>query len=472
MSDTMLTPGRQALLPSSAHAANTHANPLDINTSAWTAGLPPYTPRPPLQGAVQADVVVIGGGFTGVSTALHMARRFPDRRIVLVEALTLGNGASGRNGGQVLNWFNGSDPKDPLQLRRHYEFTRSGIDLIESLATEASQSGELPPHIPIFRREGAFEFFTNMARAEEAKARVARCAAAGIPLQYLTGEALSKAFQIEGVTGGVFDATAGSLNGVAYLRGLRAVLLKAGVEVFEQTPVLSIREGKTLELTLPGGTLRAGAMVLATNGYTPRLGYFRYQLTPLHAHVLATEPLTRDAWDARGWHSGNSFADDRDRIAYGALSPDGRLIFGGGSNASYGYHFGGKVSWPGTPTSIPERFNTIQKLLHTYLPTTRDLSISHRWTGLIGMTLDRMCMMGVRGEHKNIYYSLGYSGHGVTLANLAGVVLTDLYAGDHQKWHDLPCYQHTSPFMPPEPFRWVGYHVWTKLTGRSPRKSR
>ena len=98
------------------------------------------------------------------------------------------------------------------------------------------------------------------------------------------------------------------------------------------------------------------------------------------------------------------------------------------------------------------------------------LAIAHRWTGTLGITLSRNCTMGVRGEHKNVYYALGYSGHGVTLANLAGRVLCDVYAGDDTKWRDLPFYEHRLAWIPPDPFRWAGYHLYTSLTGRSPRR--
>ncbi|HEY4122907.1 MAG TPA: FAD-dependent oxidoreductase, partial [Byssovorax sp.] len=94
----------------------------------------------------------------------------------------------------------------------------------------------------------------------------------------------------------------------------------------------------------------------------------------------------------------------------------------------------------------------------------------HRWSGPVALTLSRMCTMGVMGEHANVYFALGYSGHGVTLANLAGRVLADVYAGDDARWRDLPFYRHRLLTMPPEPLRFVGYHAYTALTGRSPRR--
>jgi len=116
-------------------------------------------------------------------------------------------------------------------------------------------------------------------------------------------------------------------------------------------------------------------------------------------------------------------------------------------------------------------FAAIEATLHRYLPGTREVRIAHRWTGPIALTMSRVCTMGVRGKHENVYFALGYSGHGITLSNLAGQVLTDIYAGDDARWRGLPFYQQELLFVPPEPFRWVGYHAYTKLTGRSPRRS-
>ena len=98
------------------------------------------------------------------------------------------------------------------------------------------------------------------------------------------------------------------------------------------------------------------------------------------------------------------------------------------------------------------------------------MPIERVWTGTIGLTLDRKCTMGVRGEHRNVYYALGYSGHGVVLANLAGRVLTDLYAGHHDPWRQQAFYMRRPSGIPPEPLRWIGYHLYTKLTGKSPWK--
>ncbi|MDP2311469.1 MAG: FAD-dependent oxidoreductase [Pseudomonadota bacterium] len=438
---------------------------IDECRSAWTDDKPHYRPEPALASAIEADVAIVGGGFTGVSTALHLARRFPERRVALLEARQLANGASGRNGGMVLNWVNGVEHDDPARARRIYDVTRSGIDLIEdTIARYHLAAG--------FRRDGCLEVFTDPARAAAAATQAEWLQAAGIPIRFLDSAELAATLRIEGAAGALFDPHAAQLDGVAYLRALRPVLQALGVTVYEDTPVLSVREGAECRLATPGGEVRAKAIVLATNAYTPRLGYFTGGILPLHSHVIATEPVSAARWAEVGWRGVAGFSDDLDRIAYASLTrsgPDGagRLVFGGGSNASYGYQYGGKTTWAGPADT---GFAAVEARMRRYLPGAADIRVTSRWTGPVAVTLSRVCTMGVRGEHRNVYFALGYSGHGVTLANLAGRVLTDIYSGDDVGWRDLPFYQQRLLWIPPDPMRWMGYHAYTSMTGRSPRR--
>jgi glycine/D-amino acid oxidase-like deaminating enzyme len=288
-----------------------------------------------------------------------------------------------------------------------------------------------------------------------------------LPVRFLSGRELGEHLQAEGVVGAVLDPTAGQLHGLDLLRGLSPVVRGFGVEVYEDTPVVGIEEGRTHVLTTPGGRVRAQALVLATNAYTPSLGYFRTGICPLHSHVIATEPLPAERWAELGWTGTAGFTDDMDRIAYASMTPDGRLLFGGGGNGAYSYLYGNRTAWPREPAA---QYEFVHGMLKRYFPRAADVKIAHRWTGVVGITLSRVCSMGVTGGHKNLYYALGYSGHGVVLANLAGRVLCDLYAGNHDDWRDLPFYQRKLGGIPGEPLRWIGYQLFTRLTGKSPRK--
>src|SRR5512143_1562759 len=237
---------------------------LDDNRSAWLAELPPYERLPPLRGAETADVAIVGGGITGVSTAWHLSERFPDRRVVLLEARALANGASGRNGGQVLHGINGIEPRDAEGGRRVFAATHRGIDIVAQLAAQSrSDCG--------FARHGCLEVQTTPRSAAAAAARVETWRSWGLPFEHRPPTAVG----MHGIHGAVLDPTAARVNCAALLRGLRPALLERGVSVYENTPVLRLEEGARITLRTADGSLRAPAVVLATNAYTPLLGWFR-----------------------------------------------------------------------------------------------------------------------------------------------------------------------------------------------------
>ena len=436
------------------------ARDFDDNVSMWAATAAPAPEFPTLQGDVTADVVIIGAGFTGMSTAYHLARRFPDKHIVVLEAKRVGNGASGRSGGMALNWINGVQATTPERAKRVYGATRAGLDWIAKVIDEHRLNVR-------FHRIGCFDAYTDNKRAEEAHASAERLASWGIPVEYLSGAQLQKVTNAQGVVGGVLDPGTGQLHGLDLLRGLAPVVAGYGVRIHEQSPVIAIEEGQTHVVRTPHGSVRSPAMVLATNGYTGKLGYFSTGIFPLHSHVIATEPLPKERWQELGWGDNAGFCDDMDRIAYTSMSADGRLLIGGGGNGAYSYAYGGCTAFP---TDAALQYEFVHGVLKKYFPKAKDVRIAQRWTGTLGITMTRVCSIGVTGEYKNIYHGLGYSGHGVVLANLAGQVICDLYSDNHEPWRDLPFYQRKLDGIPPEPLRWVGYQVYTKLTGRSPRK--
>lgn len=426
------------------------------NRSVWTAESEPPSPALPLSGMHVTDVAIVGGGFTGVSTALHLRRARPNLGIALLEAGVLGQGASGRNGGQALHWINGVSPKTPEELRRNHAATGLGIDIAEALAAQHA------PHA--FRRGGALEVFTDARRAEEAHARAERWSAAGVPAEFVPASRLG----IAGAHGAVRNPLAGRLNGFALLQGLRPALLAAGVALFEGSRVVRIAGGGEVTLETAGGRVRAKTLVLATNGYTPALGFFRSAVLPMHSHVLATAPLADADWERLGFDGWDSFSDDLDRIAYATRTAGGRLLLGGGGNPAYTYHYGSRVVT--TERAIARSQPFMQHILRRYFPTLAQVPIEQRWSGVLGITLDRQPSIGSGLVAPNVMHALGYSGHGIALALLAGRVLADLYVGNPEPWRDLAFFNKRLLPIPPEPLRWLGYQVFTQLTGKSPRR--
>lgn len=430
---------------------------FDDNTAIWLDGTPPDEPTAPLTRDLDVDVAIIGGGFTGVSTAYHLSRRFPDKSIALLEARRLANGASGRNGGLMLNGISVLED-DPDILTREHAVTRAAIDEVEALIRDNQLAVR-------FRRTGCYQIATSQRAAEAAHALVEQLRARGLPLEFIPAAKLG---HVRGAFGAVLDPTEGLLNGVDLIRAMRPLLVARGVQIYESTPVLRVREGSTIELATPSGTVRARAIVLATSGYTPRLGYFRTGLLPVISHVIATDPVPRELLERIGLGTVAGFHDDLPRLAYCSVDSADRVIFGGGTTAAYGYRYGNGTTFAAHPADAAAR--ALHGSLTRYLPELAEIPVRHRWSGPLDLTLVRHCAMGVMGAHDNVYYALGYSGHGITLANLAGRVLTDLYSDHHEPWRDVAFYMKRPSGIPPEPLRWIGYQLYTRLTGKSPWK--
>ena len=241
---------------------------IDENRSLWAAYTPNYKPNPPLTGNHKADLCIIGGGYTGISTAYHFSQQFPSKRVILLEAKSLANGASGRNGGMMLNWIYGTGPMDDGMTQRVYGATHQMIEDIESIIKKHDLEVS-------YRRAGCFEVFRDQGRANQVREKVRYLNSIGIPIQFLEKDAVHKNIKLNGVYGGLFDPSEGQLNGVQFIRELKPILEERGVVVFENSPVTKINEGKQVEVLTQSGSITADAIVLATNGYTGKLGYFR-----------------------------------------------------------------------------------------------------------------------------------------------------------------------------------------------------
>ncbi len=431
---------------------------LDDNNSVWVAECPPYEPREALSAHVAADIAVVGGGLTGVSVAQHLAQRRPDLAIILLEGRSLGNGASGRNGGMVLNYLSGIHlPEDAGEARPLYETFTSTVDAMRSTIAEHQLDVELD-------RCGSFELFTSPRRAEAAARQTEVWNRGGLPLRFFDVNQLRAQLNVHGAAGAIFDPKAGQLNALRYVRAMREVLERSGVRVFENTMVRRIREGRRIEVETNGGTATVGSLFLATNAYSPQLGYFRDRIMALHSHVIATTPVDQATLSHLGWPGRTSFSDDLGRLTYGSVSAAGRIVMGGGSNAAYAYRFGNHPVLLKPPL---RGHRYVHKRLLSCFADAASLPIEHRWSGPLGITATRVPLVGVRGDFNNIYYGLGYSGSGITAATLVGRVLADLYVGDGERWAHLPGIHRRAGWLPPEPWRWLGYQVYTALTRRS-----
>jgi len=391
----------------------------------------------PLDGSRRADVCIIGGGYTGLSSALHLAKRGYD--VVLLEARKPGWGASGRNGGQLCS----GQRKDQLDLgkmvgeaaaRQLWELAEDAKNLSKQLISEHDIDCDLksgiahPNHKAEYARgtEQYVEFLRRQYDYQE--------------IEYLDGDAMAELVGSDTYFGGSLDMGAAHLHPLNYALGLAAAALDAGAKLYESTIVEGYEEGKPNRVLTSNGVVEADHIVLACNGYLGKLEKrLSGKIMPINNFVIATEPLSDELLREINPRD-LAIADSRFVVNYYRLSADKRMLFGGGEN--YRQNF---------PSDIA---SFVRKPMLQVYPQLADTRIDYAWGGALAVTLNRMPHFGRIGKH-NTYFAQGYSGQGVAMATLAGKLVAEAIAGEAEKF-DLFGKIPTHSFPGGDLLRWPG----------------
>ncbi len=392
-------------------------NLLDVNDRAGeyppsyyaaTANLLP--PFAPLADEVTCDVCVAGGGYTGLSAALHLAQR--GYAVVLIEAQRLGWGASGRNGGQV-----GSGQRvdqDRLETMLGRDHARALWDLAQ--AAKARVRALIAEHgIDCDYRPGVLHADLkprlvphSLAYAEKLNRDYGYGDIRGVERDEIRAMLATDAYH-----GGTLDMGAGHLHALNYALGLARAAQKAGVRIFERTRMTGHSDGPRVRVATDRGQINARFLLLGCNGYLgniePRVAA---RVMPINNFILTTEPLGGDR--ARSLIRDDvAVADSKFVINYFRRTADHRLLFGGGE--TYGYRF------PADPAALP------RKAMLAIYPQLKDARIDHAWGGTLAITMRRL--PNFQRLAANVFSVSGYSGHGIALASLAGEILAETVAG-------------------------------------------
>lgn len=391
----------------------------------------------PLDGSRRADVCIIGGGYTGLSSALHLAKRGYD--VVLLEARKPGWGASGRNGGQLCS----GQRKDQLDLTKMvgeaaagqlWELAEDAKNLVKQLIAEHDIDCDLKPGIAHPNHKAEY------ARGTETYVDFLRRQYDYQEIEYLDGEAMAALVGSDTYFGGSLDMGAGHLHPLNYALGLADAALGAGAKLFESTIVEGYREGSPNRVLTSSGIVEADHIILACNGY---LGKLEKQLAgkimPINNFVIATEPLSEQLLREINPRD-LAISDSRFVVNYYRLSADKRMLFGGGEN--YRQNF---------PSDIA---SFVRKPMSQVYPQLADTRIDYAWGGTLAVTLNRMPHFGRVGKH-GTYFAHGYSGQGVAMATLAGKLLAEAIAGEAEKF-DLFGKIPTRRFPGGDLLRWPG----------------
>ncbi|MEU7780205.1 NAD(P)/FAD-dependent oxidoreductase [Micromonospora parva] len=425
-------------------------------------------PLPALVGPHSADLLVIGGGYSGLWAALLAKQADPDRDVLLVDAGTCGWAASGRNGGFCAaslthGLANGVDrfPDEVGELER---LGRDNLDAIAAtVATfdidcDFERTGELAVAVEPYQLDG-LAADADLARRYGHRVRL-------LDRDEVRAEVHSPTY-----LGGMFDADRVAMVDPAKLAwGLRRACLDLGVRVHEHTRVTGLRvDGAALHASTLGaeptahpadtpadgrpGSVRARRVVLATNAFPPLLRRLRAHLVPVYDHVLMTEPLTPAQRDAIGWRNRQGLADTGNQFHYYRITADGRILFGGYDAV---YHYGNRVA--PELEQRPATFTTLARHFFTTFPQLADVRFSHRWGGVID-TCTRFCPFFGTAYGGRLAYAAGYTGLGVGATRFGARVLLDLLDGGNTPLTGLDLVRRKPLPFPPEPVRAVGINL-------------
>ena len=425
--------------------------PPDAGRSWWlhdALAVEAAEPSPPLKDDIAADVVILGGGYTGLWAAYHLTELDQGMDVAILEQDICGGGPSGRNGGFVNSWWGGLSELcrqfgDAAALR----MCLAGEESVEaigrfcvdhdvdawfhkdgdlSVASSEAQVGEWADTIFAADRLGIGEDFTVLSK-DEVRARVD-----------------SPVFRA-----GVFTHHGATVQPARLARGLRRVLLERGVRIFEGSPVTRFGAGATAIAETPGGTVRAGAAILALNAWAAHWRRFRRLITVRGSYIVLTA-ADPDRLAAINWTDAVGVWDYRGAVHYLRTTPDGRIAFGiGGMQPNLARKIGPRFAYD------EHAIRVAAQDLWRMFPTFRDVPLEAAWGGPIDVAGFHVPFFGSLAGG-NVHYGLGYTGNGVGPAHLGGRILALRLLGQHEDVLDLPIVDMEPARFPPEPIRSPG----------------
>lgn len=429
---------------------------FEPNQSYWARSQP--RPNPPLTENISVDVVVLGGGFTGLSSAYYIRGISPSKRVAVLEAKGCGNGASGRNGAMVLTMTEDRYMQlsgDPAVDKRIYDLTAQNIMALWKLSAATGIDCELETN-------GALEVLSTAEEVRAAEKYVQAARSVGISVEFWSKQQVTSAIGTGRYQGALFDPNGGHIHPMKLVQVWKAAAESRGAEIYENVVVASIEEGREhLVHTIGGLTVKAKSLVLATNAFTSRLGYFRNSIVPVHEYVAMTPPLSKQQLAEIGWQTRVPFNDCRTEVIYLGLTRDNRIHIGGGRPS---YFFNNGLC--DVDDARPHYAQLRRELVGLY-PGLEDMEFEATWEGVVDWSLNESPSVGRTGRYNNIFYGLGYSGHGVNLTSVFGRIIADLEAGCEEPWKPYPFLNANLDYIPNEPFRWLGAQsglTWYRLT--------
>ena len=409
-------------------------------------GPPPESQE--LQGDVRADVGILGGGFTGLWTALRLKELSPSLDVAIVERNFCGSGASGRNGGFCMTWSSKilelvalCGAQEGLRLFRASE---EAVTAIGAFCREHAIDAQ-------FRQDGWLWTASNAAQRDAWRASVEQLERLGTnPFQEIDADEAAWRSGAPVNIAGVYEPTVATLQPARLALGLRRVAIEKGVRIYEASPVTRIDRGVPVRLHTPAGSLTCDSLVLALNAWAAELPEFRRTLLPLVADMLITQPAPGNLADS-GLSTGVAVSDSRSLVHYYRSTPDGRIAFG---KASGRFFFAGQVGERAEGQSHYQE--VIERSFRKFVGGLGDFPIAESWRGPVTRTGTGLPFFGRLARHPNIVYGHGYCGNGVGPSYTGGRILASLALGLDDEWASTPLTRGPHGGFPPEPIRYLG----------------
>ena len=403
---------------------------------------------PRLEGDERADICIVGGGFTGLWTAIRLKEHDPSLDVVLVEADVCGAGASGRNGGFVLTWWaKFGTLKKVCGGDEAIRLARASAQAVDGIGAFCAEHG-IDAH---YRRDGWLWAATSEAQLGAWEETLATIAHYGEdPFERLEpGEAARRAGEKTHL-GGVYEPTAATVQPAFLARGLRRVAIEKGVRVFENSAMTKLERSHPPRVVTSQGVVTAAKVVLALNAWAAALPEVRRSLVVIASDIVATTPAP-ERLASIGWTGGTCISDSRLLVNYYRTTVDGRLVFGRGGGK---LAFGGKV---GTAFDGPSpRATAVTESMRALYPSFEQVPVTHSWMGPIDRTQVGLPFFAGFGGREEILYTIGYSGNGVGPSYLGGKILASIALGLDDEWSRAGLVREPVGTFPPEPVRYLG----------------
>jgi len=412
--------------------------------SLWLDTYGPYTPEPSLQGDLTVDVAIIGGGFAGVATAHELKRAEPSLRVAVLEHQTVGYGASGRNGSFAMTVVGlGFGTMAMLRGKQfvqdaHRYMMRAVDTLDELIQREGLDCDRIRP--------GFLRAATAAGYVKRIQHDVKLMNDLGFDdIHWIDADAVRARVNSPRYLGAMLEPRLVLINPAKLVREEKRLVLKLGAQVYENTPVLEITRTPKFKLQTPKGAATAEKIVFATNAYSHLFPELNAKQVPAFTYMVATEPLTPEQLAPIGWANREGVEDARNLIHYYRVTPEDRLVMGGGP---VGLTYGGKLDLDSDEPAWAHLHDHIRWLF----PSLKGVKLTHRWGGPFSVTMDLTPALGYVGD-KRAVYNLGCIGHGVSMSHLNAQTMRDLLLERQSDLLDCPFVNRRVIPWPPDPIR-------------------